>query len=65
MAESSSPEVEIIIEENGDVRLEVFGVVGPECETLTAGLLDERDIVKRAKKPEFGQHRTAARKVAR
>ena len=56
-------EIEILIEENGDVRLEVLGVVGPECETLTAGLLEALGPVTRTRKPEYHARRTVARKV--
>ena len=52
-------EIEIIVDKNGDVKVEGKGIVGPDCESLTKEIEQALgDVSSRQKKAEY--HRVPA-----
>lgn len=53
----------IDIAENGDVRVEGEGIVGPECEALTKEIEEALGVVtQKTRKPEFNRRAPILRK---
>jgi len=56
--------VEAVIDENGDVKIEVHGVSGPKCMEMTKELEDLLGkVAQRTKKPEFSQSQKVGQKA--
>jgi len=57
-------QIVIDIDEAGNVRIEGKGIVGPDCESLTADLESSLGTVEsHVRKPEFRQARKVVRKA--
>jgi hypothetical protein len=59
-------EIIIDIDEQGNVRIEGQGIVGPDCKTLTADIEAALgDVTQTVQKPEYRQTRATPRKAVR